>query len=68
MCRYCNLEAYVGEDLLFKVMIDGTKQHFNIYLLNDVQNEQFSLKINGTFTEIVIKVQFCPMCGKQLKL
>lgn len=66
MCRYCDLENYHGEDLPVEVKVDGTKQHYEVSIADDIDNEQFSLVINGTFSELKIKIHYCPMCGNAL--
>lgn len=66
MCKHCDLEDYHGEDLPVEVKIDGTKQHYEVSISDDIDNEQFSLVINGTFSELKIKIYYCPMCGKEL--
>ncbi|WCK57504.1 hypothetical protein PP175_25905 (plasmid) [Aneurinibacillus sp. Ricciae_BoGa-3] len=66
MCKYCDLSEATGENLPLEVKTDGTKQHYEAFILDDVEYEQFSLNICGTFSDLRIKVHYCPMCGKKL--
>jgi hypothetical protein len=66
MCEYCTIEDYVGEIIPFKVKVDGTRQNYEIYILDDLDYEQYSLTIDGTFSEIRIGIKYCPMCGRSL--
>lgn len=66
MCEHCNLEESSGENLPLMIQVDGTKQHYEVYLLDDIENDQYSLVVNGTFSELRIKINYCPVCGKKL--
>ncbi|PLS19524.1 hypothetical protein CVD28_03660 [Bacillus sp. M6-12] len=68
MCKYCEIEEceYEGELIPFDKKVDGTKQHYEVSILQDIEYEQMSLRIDGTFSDLRIKIKFCPMCGKEL--
>lgn len=66
MCEHCNLEEYTGENIPVNIKVDGTKQHYEVYLEDDIDNGQISLVINGTFSELKLKVKYCPICGNKL--
>lgn len=66
MCQYCNIEDYYGEDIPFNTVVDGTKQHYEINVLDDLDYDRKSLVINGTFTELRIGIDYCPFCGNKL--
>lgn len=66
MCKYCEIEDYSGENIPFDIKVDGTKQHYEVSILDDLDYGQTSLQIDGTFSDLRIKILFCPMCGKRL--
>ena len=66
MCEYCNIKDYNGEDLIISKMIDGAKQHFEIYLLDNVETDKYNLYITGVHTSLEIEIKYCPICGRKL--
>lgn len=66
MCKYCEVDLYHGEQLPYDTKVDATKQHYEITILDDVEYEQFSLCIYGSKSELRIKINYCPLCGKRL--
>ena len=70
-CKYCKFlvdfdEEYTGEMFSLHENIDGGKQSFETYLIDDVENECKSLCITGLHTELLIEVKYCPNCGRKL--
>lgn len=66
MCQYCDIENYTGENLDYDVEVDGSKQDYEIFILDDLEYDRQSLSILGTYSEIRVKINYCPMCGKKL--
>lgn len=60
------MEEGSGELIPFETKVDGTKQHYEMSIIEDIENEQMSLQIYGSFSDIRIKIHFCPMCGRKL--
>jgi hypothetical protein len=68
MCKYCDKEETENECevIPLDIKVDGTKQHYEVSIIDDLDYEQVSLQVNGTFSDLRIKINFCPMCGKKL--
>lgn len=66
MCKYCDLSEYWGEDLPFEKVVNGKDGHYEITILDDVRYEQFSLVIDGTFIDLRVEINYCPICGRKL--
>lgn len=66
MCKYCGLENYTGENLDYDVEVDGSKQDYEIFVLDDLDYNRYSLNILGTYSDIRVKINYCPMCGNKL--
>lgn len=66
MCKYCNVDNYSGELIPFVKMVDGTRQHYEISLIEDLRNEGIYLQFLGTLSDIRVMIKYCPMCGCEL--
>jgi len=66
MCEYCDLSDYTGNIMKPHTNIDGKGEYTEVYLLLDVENECNSLQVDGTYIDHRIKINFCPMCGREL--
>ena len=66
MCEHCNIEEYSGEVLLHEIEVDGTDQNYEIYILDDLDGGYYTLCVDGTFSDIRIKINYCPACGREL--
>jgi phage protein U len=65
-CKYCDFIDYTGEYIHPDKVIDGKGQNFEVYLLDNIESENYNLFVNGTHTEIEIEINYCPMCGEKL--
>lgn len=66
-CEYCDFEDWKGKDFNFiGKTIDGKNQNFEVYLLDDPELEERVIFVNGTHTELSVKIHYCPICGREL--
>ncbi len=65
-CNFCDFSEYVGDCFRFCKNIDGGHQNFEVYLYDSPEYEGKIININGTFTDIKISINYCPMCGRKL--
>lgn len=70
MCNYCDFEypehEYDGEELKYEIKVDGTKQYYKITIHEDYEYDHF-INIQGTYSNILIPIKYCPICGKKLE-
>jgi hypothetical protein len=66
MCKYCEMDDWVGENLKLDRIIDGKNQEFEVYILDNIKAESKQIFVNGTHTELEIIINFCPICGAKL--
>jgi len=65
-CEYCTFKDYLGKEFIRISEIDGLNQYFEIQLIDSVENDCIILLIDGTNTNIEIKIKYCPYCGRKL--
>ena len=67
MCEYCEVDdCGVGENLTLDKCLLPKNDAVEVYLFNSPDDEHFVLMIDGSFTEIKMKVNFCPVCGREI--
>lgn len=65
-CAYCATGDYTGDSLPLAKNIDGGKQGFDMYIFDSPENESHVLVVDGTYTELRVVINFCPICGRPL--
>ena len=73
MCKYCEIEYdeygnydYIGDKLELSKNIDGSKQEFEVCIIDSPEDEGFVISIEGQTTELRIDINYCPICGRKL--
>ena len=72
ICIYCCFDPcygehlYYGEHLELSKNIDGSNQEFEISLASSPDEESAIIDIEGINTQLVIRINYCPMCGKKI--
>lgn len=78
MCNFCEFGGkidddscyptydYYGDNLEFVENIGAERQDLEVNILDDIENECWSLWIDATHLDVKIKINFCPICGRKL--
>ena len=65
MCEYCNTSSCC-ENIPLEILIDGKHQYFEVDIFYDLDRDDTTLRIDGTHTDVRVKINYCPMCGNKL--
>ena len=69
MCEYCDLDnAWVGEYLPYQER-KYISDILGAWVMMDLEedNDNFYIEIDSTNDDFKIKINYCPMCGRNLK-
>ena len=72
-CKYCEINddpysdnMWHGENFELLDLIDGSGQNFEAAIQDNIDHEQKVLNLDGTHSNFVIRINYCPMCGERL--